>query len=231
MLIPSIFRNIPPALAPADPPATAVELSIADSIRQRYLVPGQPEPYMTDVVRAMRVLRGAGRYAEIGTRDRGNIAYMATVLASNPVIVDVDLERLPESERMIAQELAGRADYTFFHGDSVDPAVVTRVAQALGPERADGIFCDSSHMYEHTLAEFEMYWPLIRPGGFLMYHDACWEGNTMDKGKYQALAVIDREVPVWLVVQDEPVHRLLPRSRKGDFWGTIAVIPKPFDGL
>jgi hypothetical protein len=227
MLLPSIFREIPAALAVVNAPATDAESAIAAAIRRRFLVPGEPEPYMVDVVRAMRLLRGGQCYVEIGTRDRGNIAYVATLLGPDPAIVDVDLGRLPENEKAIEQELAGRARYTFVHGDSADPLVVARVASAIGPQGADCVFCDSSHMYEHTLAEFELYFPLVRPGGFLMYHDAYWEGNETDKGKCQALAAIDRFVPVYVVFVNEPVHRFLPRSTRSDTWGSVAIVPKP----
>ena len=228
MLIPSIFRDIPESLIAANYPATDDELARAREIRLEYLIPGESEPFMDDIVRAMRLLRGRRHYAEIGTRDRGNIAYAATLLDQNPVIVDVDLLPMPDSERQIAEALAGRATYSLIHGDSADPAVAASVAQALGPDGADVIFCNSSHMYEHTLAELERYWPLVRPGGFLMYQDACWEGNEPDKGKCQALAAIDRHLPVYIIALDEPVHRFLPRSSKGDTWGTVAVIPKPW---
>jgi len=226
VLIPSIFQDIPGDLEAANPAATEEELSRARSIRLRYLVPGEPEPYMVDVVRAMRLLKGMTHYAEIGTRDRGCVSYVFTLLAPDPVIVDVDLLPMPQNEAMIAQELSGRATYTLIHGDSAAADVASRVQEALGPGGADVIFCDSSHMYEHALAEFERYWPLVRPGGFLMYHDVYWEGTATDKGKCQALAAIDRFVPVFVVSMNEPVHRFLPRSSKGDTWGGVAIIPK-----
>lgn len=226
-MIPSIFRNPPDALRVVDAPANSLELAAARAARAPFLVPDQPEPYMHDVVRAFRLVRGARTYIEIGTRDRGNIAYTAQLLGPDPTIVDVDLDRLPHNENLIAAALRGRARYQFIHGNSVAPDVVATVAELVGQGGADAIFCDSSHMYDHALAEFELYFPLLRPGGVLMFHDACWEGNTNDKGKAQAMAAINCFVPVWLVVMDEPLHRFLPRSSKGDTWGTVAIIRKP----
>jgi predicted O-methyltransferase YrrM len=226
MIIPKIFRKIPASLKVVDKPATAEEMVFATATRKRYIVPGESDPYMVDVIRALRLLRGAKRYVEVGTRDRGNIAVVAQIMGSNPIIVDVDYDRLPANEVAIQKEFEGKAKYTFIHGDSVAPATVARVSKAIGKQRADVIFCDSSHMYEHTLAEFEHYFDLVRPGGFLMYHDAMWEGSATDKGKHQALMAIDRFMPVYVVVGDEPVHRILSRSSKGDVWGCVAIIPK-----
>lgn len=227
MIIPPEFRaGLPEALRVVDPPATTEEHAYATEIRRHFLVAGEPMPYMTDIVRAFRLASGAQKYVEVGSRDRGNIAWALHVLASNPMIVDVDIERMPDSEARLAAFLAGRANYTFLHGNSVDPELVRQVQDRIGPDGADVIFCDSSHLYEHTIAEFAMYWPLVRPKGVLMYHDALWEGNDMDKGKFQALVAIDRFVPVWCVFTDEPVHRITARSTKGDIWGGVAIIPK-----
>ncbi len=88
------------------------------------------------------------------------------------------------------------------------------------------IFCDSSHMFTHTLAEFDSYFPLLKEGGFLMYHDALWEGNTEEKGKFQALAAINQYFPVWIVYMNFPPFRIFPHPSKGDIWGAVAIIQK-----
>jgi cephalosporin hydroxylase len=222
-----LFRKIPKPLNIVNAPATAEELAVADGIRRPYTIAGQTMDYMVDIVRAFRLAKGKGTYVEVGTRNRGNIAYTATLLKKNPIIVDIDIERIPANEAMIASELSGKAKYTFIHGDSIAPQTVAQVKAAVGSKGADIIFCDSSHMYNHTLSEFDCYFSLVRPGGYLMYHDALWEGNTTDKGKHQALLAIDRYVPVYVVHQNFPVCRIHSHSSKGDVWGTVAIIPKP----
>lgn len=232
MIIPSEFRSgLPDMLRVVDEPPTPEEQAYATEMRRQFLVRGEAMPYMTDIIRAFRLARGAKRYVEVGSRDRGNIAWVFHHLANAPTIIDIDIEHAPECEVRLLQFLAKRANYTLLHGNSVDPELVRQVKEKLGPESADVIFCDSSHMYEHTIAEFAMYWPLVRDGGVLMYHDAFWEGNTVDKGKYQALVAIDRFVPVWCVALDEPIHRITARSTKGDVWGGVAIIPKLLTGI
>jgi cephalosporin hydroxylase len=118
-------------------------------------------------------------------------------------------------------------DYHAITGDSIALETLAQVKAALGPRQADAIFCDSSHMYNHTLAEFDLYFPLVKSGGVLMYHDCFWEGNEVDKGKCQAMEAIDRLIPVYCVYTTEPVHRFRARSEKGDVWGGVAIIIKP----
>ncbi|MCE4222675.1 class I SAM-dependent methyltransferase [Methylobacterium sp. C25] len=61
-------------------------------------------------------------------------------------------------------------------------------ADKVCPERAyewlDGkpqiVFIDSSHMYEHTLRELELWWNEIVPGGFLVLHDVSRFAKAFD---------------------------------------------------
>lgn len=41
----------------------------------------------------------------------------------------------------------------------------------------DFLFLDTSHEYEHTVAEIAAWWPLINPQGLLVFHDTNLTGN------------------------------------------------------
>ena len=79
-------------------------------------------------------------------------------------------------------------------------------------------------LYEHTLGEYTLYKRLLREDGFLFFHDVFWEGNPHDKGKAQAIALIDRFDPVYSIFMTDPVHRWIPRSGKGDCGGGLGII-------
>ena len=204
-------------------PAAPDELGRANDVRKQFLVPGGAGAYMVDIVRAFRPASGAKRYVEVGSRDKGNIAWLSERLATDAVIVDVDLKNLPASERKLRQYITPTQSYTMIEGNSVAPETIAGVERALGGEKADLIFLDSSHMYDHFLQEVELYLPLVKRGGLLIFHDALWEGNQHGKGK--ALA-IDRFLPVYCVVMNLPVHRIMLRETKADTWGTVGVIVK-----
>lgn len=51
-------------------------------------------------------------------------------------------------------------------GDDCDPVI----ADAL-PAQLDVLFIDTSHHYDHTLAELRLYVPRVRPGGTVLMHD------------------------------------------------------------
>ena len=44
-------------------------------------------------------------------------------------------------------------------------------AAAWLPGELDILFIDSSHLYDHTLAELRKYVPRVRPGGLVLCHD------------------------------------------------------------
>jgi cephalosporin hydroxylase len=60
--------------------------------------------------------------------------------------------------------LTGR--WTLTIGDDLDPKVIE--AQ---PDGVDMLLLDTSHIYQHTLAELRAYVPKIRPGGIFCCHD------------------------------------------------------------
>ncbi len=225
-MVSSYFRQIPSEFARLDAPVSAAELAHAQAVRKAFELEQWNDPYMVDIIRAFRLLDGAGAYVEVGTRDKGNLAWVAPKMAPGAAMIDVDIDLFDVSERRLKSVIGG-LDYHRITGDSIAPSTLAQVRAALGGRMADVIFCDSSHMFNHTIAEFDLYFPLVRPGGVLMYHDCFWEGNEVHKGKAQAMATIDRFVPVYCVYTDVPVHRYMPRSEKTDVWGGVSIIQKP----
>jgi cephalosporin hydroxylase len=113
---------------------------------------------------------GAPVVVELGTR-QGNstAAFLAAAEdcgAGHVVSVDVDPAQVPEwwhSSKL----------WTFIRGDDRDEGVFDAVKSACGG-RADVLFIDTSHEYEHTVTELGMYVPLVKPGGVVLMHDTEW---------------------------------------------------------
>jgi predicted O-methyltransferase YrrM len=51
-------------------------------------------------------------------------------------------------------------------GDDCNPAIAADL-----PAEVDVLFIDTSHHYDHTLAELRLYVPRVRPGGTVLMHD------------------------------------------------------------
>jgi predicted O-methyltransferase YrrM len=65
--------------------------------------------------------------------------------------------------------------WTFIKGWDNEPTVRMEL-----PSSADIIFVDTNHTYEMTMDELENYWPRVRPGGQMLFHDTNIEttGNA-----------------------------------------------------
>jgi predicted O-methyltransferase YrrM len=62
---------------------------------------------------------------------------------------------------------------TVILGDSHAQSTVDRLLDELAGEPIDVLFIDGDHTYEGVKADYELYSPLVRPGGVIGFHDIC----------------------------------------------------------
>lgn len=103
---------------------------------------------------------------ELGVRGGNSTAALLAAVQLNPnsVMVSVDIE-----DPVTPVHWAWHPQWTFLLGDDTDPAVFAAVTSRV--LAADLLFIDTSHTYDHTLAELRLYGPLVRPGGVILLHD------------------------------------------------------------
>ena len=101
----------------------------------------------------------ATKVLELGTRTGvSTIAWLYALEQTGGHLWSVDIDAQPP--------IGQHQHWTFVQGDDMDPAV-----QAQLPEPFDIVFIDTSHHYEHTLAELHRYRHMARPGGLILLHD------------------------------------------------------------
>ena len=145
------------------------------------------------------------RVLELGTR-KGNstLAFLAAAETVGGHVTSADVADVTaDPEGMLPW--ARCPLWTFVRGDDTDPAV-----QAALPAAADVLFVDTSHEYEHTLAELRVFMPRLAAGGTALFHDTHvigWPGYKPPTGMppvWQALDEYCRETGLsW---QDMPGH-------------------------
>lgn len=99
---------------------------------------------------------------ELGVRSgNSTAAFLAAVDAVDGHLwsVDINWPSVPDWWRE-----TGR--WTLLVGDDVNPALTPDL-----PERVDVLFIDTSHHYEHTLAELRAHVGRVKPGGTVLMHD------------------------------------------------------------
>ena len=102
--------------------------------------------------------RDARHVLELGTRTGvSTIAWLYGLEQTGGRLTSVDIDEKPR--------IGDYPHWEFIQGDDLDPAVVTRL------DRADIVFIDTSHLYEHTVAELNTYVHLVRRPGLIVCHD------------------------------------------------------------
>jgi hypothetical protein len=218
-------ENVPGRLAAASPPPSDAELAAALEFRVRFLLDGEPMPYMVDITRAMRLVRGCRRYIEVGTFDKGNLAYVSSLLAPNATLIDVDLQAHPDRTDHLRSVVQPSQRLVTVTGDSTSPDALGQVREALGGAGADAVFIDGDHTAPFAWADYANFLRLTVPGGVMMFHDIFYRGDDHYYGVVQAMEWIDRLHPVWVVFETHPIHRFFPWLVKSEVqWGGVGIV-------
>lgn len=130
------------------------------------------------------------RMVELGISQGGSVALLA-LLARPERFVAVELAAEPVVPLLDALRDTGldtRVTPHFGVDQGDRERVRAIVADAFGTQaRLDVVIDDASHLYEPTLASFEVLFPLVRPGGVYVIEDWNWH-HIVSHGADAALA-------------------------------------------
>ncbi len=133
-----------------------------------------------ELVAALKLLatRPPKVFVEIGTAWGGSLFCWAQVAQPEAHLISVDLPadlggwgctaRHVRHFRQFCQESQRLSGVL---GNSGTPEVLEEVRRLTEGQTVDVLFIDGDHAYEAVKRDFEMYSPLVRPGGLIMFHD------------------------------------------------------------
>jgi predicted O-methyltransferase YrrM len=115
---------------------------------------------------------------EIGTALGGTLFFLTRLADPQATIISVDL---PGGEfgggygsirAWLYKRFARHGQrLQLLRGDSHSMDMLNRVKAALGGQALDYLFIDGDHTYEGAKRDFELYAPLVCPGGIIALHD------------------------------------------------------------
>jgi predicted O-methyltransferase YrrM len=110
---------------------------------------------------------------EIGTAGGGTLFLFSAVAADDATLISVDLPAGYPRGRQLLYRAFGRLRQRVFllRSDSHDPATLRLVTKRLRGRPLDFLFIDGDHSARGVARDFEMYGPLVRPGGIIAIHD------------------------------------------------------------
>ncbi len=111
---------------------------------------------------------GAAVVVEIGSAWGGTL-YAWRNLPSRPDVFGLTMDHFGLPER----------DYgaTVLIGDSHDQVTLRRLRDQLGGRAVDVLFIDGDHSEAGAYMDWQMYGPLVRPGGLVLFHDIVCAGE------------------------------------------------------
>lgn len=111
---------------------------------------------------------------EIGSYLGGTLFVLCQLAQADARILSLDLYRgnLGGARKLIYYSfLRGRQKLHIVTGDSHSAATQSGITKRLGASKLDFLFIDGDHSYDGVKRDFEMYSPLVRPGGLIAFHD------------------------------------------------------------
>ena len=118
------------------------------------------------------------RMLEIGTAQGGTLYLFSRVVNPDAVLISVDLPGgafgggYPAWKVPFYRSFASRNQKIhLLREDSHDSKTLEKVKGLVDGKPLDFLFIDADHTYEGVKKDFEMYAPLVRPGGLVAFHD------------------------------------------------------------
>ena len=222
--LPKSFYVVDQRLNPVQPLASEEEINSSIDNRKKFRVGDFSNPYVSDVLRAFRLLHGKRFYLEIGVFDRGNLAYVSSLLSDDAVLIGIDVQEDLERDELLRQSLKPGQVYHPIIASSRSVKAVEAVGAILSGASLDAVFIDGDHTAYGTLSDYALYEDFVTDDGVFLFHDSVWEGNPKFKGVCDALNEISRVEPVYLVDGANPVRRFCRPFWRDSLWGVVGVI-------
>jgi predicted O-methyltransferase YrrM len=163
---------------------------------------------------------GPRRVLEIGSLYGGTLYHWIGNALPGAMVASIDLPVTPRVQELRSkwQEWADGAGVTLFtwEADSRSPSAIAW-ARKLAP--FDFIFVDGDHAKSIVEQDFANYFPMLRPGGRMAFHDICapdnhpvigagrWWRELRASGRYQTAELVRDGAPdsagIGLVWRDE----------------------------
>lgn len=134
----------------------------------------RPEQKKGEVVALLELVASdrPSRVLEIGTLNGGTLFLLACAASRDARLLSLDLRQYNHAHRFLFRHFGCRSQK--IHVQRIDShAEETRrwVEEWFDRQPLDLLFIDGDHSYEGVRRDWELYSPLVRPGGLIALHD------------------------------------------------------------
>jgi predicted O-methyltransferase YrrM len=150
------------------------------------IYPGQIRSEFVQLVEVLKK-RNPRVIVEIGTATGGSLCAWCALAADDATIISIDLPGGIHGGgyaywRTFIYRQFTRPGQTLhlLRADSHQTETLAQLKKLLPPGGIDFLFIDGDHTYEGVKKDFEMYSPLVRPGGYIAFHDTVVHPPEID---------------------------------------------------
>ena len=154
-------------------PESAVELVFSCEA----VIPAQQSSELLELAKLVQAQRPK-TMLEIGSRSGGSLFVFCQMADPQATVVSIDLPAggfgggyaawlIPVMHRLKQD----RQKLQLLRSDSHSPETLRRLRDTLAGEKIQFLFIDGDHSYDGVKQDFEMYSPLVGPGGIIGFHD------------------------------------------------------------
>jgi cephalosporin hydroxylase len=124
------------------------------------------------------------------------IGFMLRKMEKKKSFITIDVDQFVSDYTQSWINKAGLQEYvSIITGDSSNPEITKTARQLLG-NAPQLVIIDSSHQYEHTLKELDLWYPMVEIGGLLILHDISEYAVALDSTK---LGGVKKALLEWLI--------------------------------
>jgi predicted O-methyltransferase YrrM len=144
------------------------------------IAPGQEKSELSGLLNWMAKCPQPRAILEIGTARGGTLFCWCAMAAPDATVISLDLPGgihgggYPPWKIFFYRRFAQpKQKIHLLRGDSHSPKMLDEVKKSLPPGGLDFLFIDGDHTLEGVRRDYEMYSPLVKPGGTIVFHDVC----------------------------------------------------------
>lgn len=106
---------------------------------------------------------------EIGLGEGGTHVLLGRALPSLKKLVGLDL--FVRNRKRLRRLIRPGIQHQLLHGNSTDEQTIRRVRKFLNPDQFDILFIDGDHSRLGVQRDYELYSPMVKAGGLIVFHD------------------------------------------------------------
>jgi predicted O-methyltransferase YrrM len=140
----------------------------------------RPLQKKSEILRLLKIIRSLRPKAvcEIGAAGCGTTFLLTQAAATDALLITLDLAFTTSRAAALESFALPEQQLVCLKEDSHASQTLQLVKRRLAGQQLDVLYLDGDHSYEGIKTDFELYRPLVRPGGLIVFHDIVPDSRT-----------------------------------------------------